>query len=417
MYGSIGKLGITEIECATNQAIAFCQPYDGVNLKYLFRVLQNSRSDLMAQGQGGAQLNISQTILKAHEVPLAPLPEQKRIADKLDSTLARVEACRDRLDRLPALLKRFRQSILAAATSGRLTEDWRKSNNADEPSLKSLALPAGYARLTKRKTEILPVDVAAPDVPKNWLIVSIGELYEKKAIIDFADGNHGSLYPRKEEFGDTGTLFLTASQIDELWNVDLKACSRLGTKKAQQLTKGWALPQDVLLTHNATVGRVGILPIDAEDVLLGTSVTFFRTNPHAILPGYLRIAFSSPFFQDQLRSVMAQTTRDQVPITTQVSLRVPLPGLNEQHEIVRRVETLFAFADRLEARLSTARKQVDQLTPALLAKAFRGELVPQDPADEPASELLKRLAASREQAPKIKRGKNAAGKQPIAPKM
>jgi len=69
------------------------------------------------------------------------------------------------------------------------------------------------------------------------------------------------------------------------------------------------------------------------------------------------------------------------------------------------VETLFAFADRLEARLSNAQTAVDRLTPALLAKAFRGELVPQDPNDEPASELLKRLAAQRDAAPVAKRGR------------
>jgi type I restriction enzyme S subunit len=85
-----------------------------------------------------------------------------------------------------------------------------------------------------------------------------------------------------------------------------------------------------------------------------------------------------------------------------------LPCLAEQHEIVRRVETLFAFAGRLEARCAAARKQAGQLTPALLAKAFRGELVPQDPADEPAAELLKRLAARRADAPKAGRGKARA---------
>lgn len=89
-------------------------------------------------------------------------------------------------------------------------------------------------------------------------------------------------------------------------------------------------------------------------------------------------------------------------------VEIELPTLAEQAEIVRRVETLFAFADRLEARYATARKQVEQLTPALLAKAFRGELVAQDPNDEPAAELLKRLAAQREIAPKARRGRKGA---------
>ena len=74
---------------------------------------------------------------------------------------------------------------------------------------------------------------------------------------------------------------------------------------------------------------------------------------------------------------------------------VPIPPLSEQQEIVRRVESLFALADQLEARLSAAQRQVDALTPSLLARAFSGQLVPQDPTDEPVSELLRRIVADR----------------------
>jgi hypothetical protein len=98
------------------------------------------------------------------------------------------------------------------------------------------------------------------------------------------------------------------------------------------------------------------------------------------------------------------------------AVQLLLPEIDEQIEIVRRVETLFAFADRLEARYKTARAQVEQLTPALLAKAFRGELVPQDPNDEPASVLLERIRAARvvgeEYGTKPQRRKLVADKPP-----
>jgi type I restriction enzyme S subunit len=157
------------------------------------------------------------------------------------------------------------------------------------------------------------------------------------------------------------------------------------------LTKGWAKANDVLLTHNATVGRVALLDYADEDVLLGTSATFYRFNAEFIEPRFARIMFSSKFFQDQLELVMKQTTRDQVPITKQVSLSFICPPIDEQREIVRRVESLFDYANRIQARYTTARAQVERLTPALLAKAFRGELVPQHPNDEPATLLLQRL--------------------------
>lgn len=117
---------------------------------------------------------------------------------------------------------------------------------------------------------------------------------------------------------------------------------------------------------------------------------------------------ASPQLQDQMHEKKIATTQDKLGLFRIKELAIWVPSLKEQTEIVRRVETLFAFADRLEARLKTAQTAADRLTPALLAKAFRGELVPQDPNDEPAAELLKRLATSRDAAPKAKRGRRSA---------
>ena len=111
----------------------------------------------------------------------------------------------------------------------------------------------------------------------------------------------------------------------------------------------------------------------------------------------------SSCFLEQVSAGLSETLQPNLSPKDLELFVIKTPPLPEQTEIVRRVEILFAFADRLEARLATARRQVGQLTPALLAKAFRGELVPQDPADEPAAELLMRLAAQHAAAPVGKR--------------
>jgi len=355
--------------------------------------------------------------LRDSVLPLPPLNEQKRIADKLDAVLARVDACRDRLDRIPAILKRFRQSVLAAATSGKLTEDWRDKNGKSTKSWLltipdvGVPLPDNYNRLGKIAFKLTKIEHSAGELPNTWSLLTIADLYKSNTLIDFADGNHGGMYPRKEDFTGEGAIFLTATQIGENWEIDIHACPRLRNDKAQQLIKGWAKKNDVLLTHNATVGRVALLEYGEEDVLLGTSVTFYRFNDKFISPNFARILFSSPFFQGQLKTEMAQTTRNQVPITKQVSLNFICPPIAEQTEIVRRVEALFAYSDRLEARYNAARAQVEKLTPSTLAKAFRGELVLQDPNDEPASVLLARIRAERAAevgAGKLKRHKVSA---------
>src|SRR6185312_1953639 len=85
---------------------------------------------------------------------------------------------------------------------------------------------------------------------------TIQTLYDANVIVDYADGNHGSLYPRKEEFGDEGVIFVTAKDIDDHGHVNWANCARLRGDRADLLKKGWAQGGDVLLTHNATVGRV-----------------------------------------------------------------------------------------------------------------------------------------------------------------
>jgi type I restriction enzyme S subunit len=147
------------------------------------------------------------------------------------------------------------------------------------------------------------------------------------------------------------------------------------------------------------------------EFLLGTSVTFYRVDQEVIFPPFLYFALQSPTFQDQLASVMVQTTRNQVPITMQALLKLPIPAdIHEQQEISLRLGTAFRWIDRLSSEATSARKLIDYLDQAVLAKAFRGELVPQDPNDEPASVLLERTRAE-QQAIDTLRGKQKARMQ------
>ena len=95
----------------------------------LYYYLVSQKDTLIEAGRGGAQPDISHGVVKGRPIP--PLNEQKRIADKLDNLLKRVDTCRERLDRAPLIVKRFRQAVLAVATSGALTEEWRDNYRAD----------------------------------------------------------------------------------------------------------------------------------------------------------------------------------------------------------------------------------------------------------------------------------------------
>lgn len=296
--------------------------------------------------------NLSQDKLRALPIPVAPLAEQQRIADKLDTVLARVDACRDRLARVAPLLKRFRQSVLAAATLGRLTEDWRGKGTSDWVTLRA---------------DDVCAKVQSGGTPKAGFTET------------------------------TGVPFLKVYNIvNQRIDFEYRPQFVHPDVHAGELGKSRALPGDVLMNIvGPPLGKVAVLTDAAPEWNINQAITLFRPAER-ITSGWLYVLLCEG---GAVRSVLDRTKGSVGQVNISLSqcraFGFPVPTLEEQNEIVRRVETLFAFADRLEARLAQAQTAVDRLTPSLLAKAFRGELVPQYPADEPAAELLKRLAASR----------------------
>lgn len=334
-------------------------------------------------------------------IPLPPLAEQKRIVAKVEELLARVDAARERLAKVPAILKRFRQSVLAAACSGRLTEEWREQHSCVETAAELMARcmrETGHiqrdATLLRRKTTGLAQVLPPDDSPREWTTKTVRELLAAGALEDFQDGNHGSLYPRKTDFADNGVTFLTAAQVFDN-RVHIDQSPRLAAAKAKQLRIGLTRPRDVLLTHNATVGRVAVMPDIGETCILGTSVTYYRFRSAYLVPEFCSVAMQSERWQSQLRAVMEQTTRNQVSVNKQVEFWLVVPPLPEQHEIVRRVERLFALADSIEKQVAAGTARVEKLAQSILAKVFRGELVPTE------AELARREGREYEAAEKL----------------
>jgi len=336
-------------------------------LRYLHRAVQLVKPALIAQGQGGAQQNISQGILKAQTIPLAPEREQERIADKLDNVLIRVDAVNTRLARVAPILKRFRQSVLAAATSGRLTEDWRAAGQTapvwSQTTIGAIETDLRYG--TSKKCSAEPVGSAVLRIPN---------------------------------VGSDGGPELNDLKYAEF---DLAEQARLALQAGDLL----------IIRSNGSVDLVGkccVVNEQATGMLFAGYLMRLRMDAARALPKFVYLALSSP----SLRALIERTAKSTSGVNNinseeLRSLPLHLPPLEEQAEIVRRVETLFAFGDRLEARLQAAQTATERLTPALLAKAFRGELVTQDPNDEPASELLRRL---KQEAPSTsaKRGRKSA---------
>jgi type I restriction enzyme S subunit len=316
--------------------------------------------------------NLKQDHFREIPIPVAPLAEQKRIADKLDTVLARVDACRDRLSRVAPLLKRFRQSVLNAAVAGRLhgpnnSAKYRPFRLGEE----TLHLPEHWQRMALR-------DVIDPKRPLCYGVVQPGaESVEGIPLVRVQDMERGQIL--------RSGLRTISKQIDEEFS-------------RSRIQRG-----DLLISVVGTIGRTAIVPAGLE-ANIARAIARISCAP-GCSSDWLDCWLNTPAVQWWLSSSSKEVARKTLNLSDLAVLPVPLPPVDEQAEIVRRVEALFAFADRLEARLASAQAAADRLTPALLAKALRGELVPQNPADEPATELLARLRAQRESTPPTRKAR------------
>lgn len=341
--------------CSTE--IVPIKPNEVVNGRYLFHWLRHPQflSYVTEVSHGVNMPRLGTEAGRQAPFVLAPLNEQKCIADKLDTVLTRVDAVNARLARVAPILKRFRQSVLAAATSGRLTEDWRGAHD-----VKQLI----------------------------WQELTIGTIA--------SDLRYGT--SKKCDYSETGTGVLRIPNIAENGNIDLSDLKRADFDQVELQKLSLRAGDILVIRSNGSVdlvGKVGVVDSTQEGLLFAGYLMRLRVNESMVLPRFAYISLTAP--QQRVRIEQTAKSTSGVNNINSEELRglpISLPPLDEQAEIVRRVETLFAFADRLEARLKAAQTATERLTPALLAKAFRGELVPQDPDDEPAAELLKRLAAS-----------------------
>lgn len=392
--GSAGKkMGITDREvCFGNKLIAI-KPRDGILAEYLLcifksSVFQEDFNERMTGIIGG----ISRKALLEIQVAIPQLDEQRAILRTLDSLLTLCDQLAQDVIERRAVVTKARTSILSSLAQSDGVQEWKGARKSlldtwedlvDEPMgvedirqlilelafsgnladgdaneepfesaiSRGVPLPAGE----KRGRKILRRSSARSDrtmhAPARWSLRTIHELYELNVIVNYADGNHGSNYPRKDEFGPSGVIFVSAKDLAG-GRVSWSTCARLGKQRAEKLTKGWAQGGDVLLTHNATVGRVARVEEGVEPFLLGTSVTFYRLNREFLDPSYFYLYLCSRSWQDQLRDVMVQTTRNQVSIQKQADFVVPLPPVLEQRRIATEVLSLLDACNQLEDAVS-----------------------------------------------------------------
>ncbi|OCH16466.1 hypothetical protein A6E05_16415 [Aliivibrio sp. 1S165] len=287
--------------------------------------------------------------IKDCSLGLAPLAEQKRIVEKLDEVLAQVDTIKARLDGIPSLLKRFRQSVLASAVSGKLIA-------VKTPSLMTIGDVSEDIRYgTSKKCDYKGGDTPVIRIP------NIGD--------------------RKLDISDLKSADFTEKELEKL---ALKSGDLLVIRSNGSLD---------------LVAKPALVESQYEGFLYAGYLIRIRCDREKVIPSFLLNVLSSRVVRNVVELGARSTSGVNNINSKELSaLEFVLPSLEEQKEIVRLVDQYFAFADTIEAQVKKAQARVNNLTQSILAKAFRGELVPQDPNDEPADKLLERIAQARSEA-------------------
>ena len=310
--------------------------------------------DQIKTGGSESGLNLTQARFRALKFTVPPLAEQRRIVEKLDQLSARTRAAKDLLARVQTLAIRAKQTTLAAAFRGELTEDWR----AEHPEL------------------------------EPWETVELSQV---------AEGfNYGSA-ARSSKEGSVPVL-----RMGNIQDGLLDWADRVVTSDAAEIKKFELLPGDVLFNRTnspALVGKTALYRGERPAIFAGYLIRVRCSD--RLLPEFLNYSLNGPEGRAYSWSVKSDgVSQSNINAKKLKAFCFELPPLEEQTEIVRRIEAAFARIDRMVAEAARAAALLERLAAQLLAKAFRGELVPQDPTDEPASALLARIREARANAPK-----------------
>jgi type I restriction enzyme S subunit len=356
LYGAtVGKLAFLGIEAATNQAVCGIFKSEAINSNFLYYFLLLQKSKLVGQSIGGAQPNISQGIVKDLEIPLAPLNEQKRILAKLEQLLTDLDKGIEYLETSKQQLKVYRQAVLKWAFEGKLTN--------------------------KEEFE--------GEFPNGW---------EKKMISDVAETFGGYAF-KSGEFQAQGEY-----QVLRMGNVRPGVIrfdespvfvSKIDDKA---LEKSLLAINDVIITQTGTKGKrdYGFTAlVNKKNLLLNQRIAAVRCKKDCLSKFLLYYTWTDKFKNQFFANETGNVGQGNVGMKAVTNTFIGIPNIDEQKLIISEIESRLSVCDKIEETIEKSLQQAEALRLSIIKKAFEGKLVPQDPNDEPAEELLARIRAAK----------------------
>ena len=401
----------------------FCvlHPADAIYDRFIFYFVLNDEfvSKLNPLQRGTSYPAVRDADVLSQEVPLPPLPEQRRIVAEIEKHFARLDASVAALKRVHANLKRYRASVLKAACEGTLVPTEAELARAErrdyEPAdlLLSRILSERRARWEsqekrrgKYKEPVGPDTTGLPDLPEGWVWARLAQVSDLKG---------GATKGRRYSAGE----LLTEVPYLRVANVQ-RGYLDLSEIKMIEVTQGVAyqlelVPGDILFTEGGDrdkLGRGWVWKGEIDGCIHQNHVFRSRlllSEMHPEFVSWWGNSFGQTFFE---QSGKQTTNLASINLSVLSSFPVPLPPLAEQRRIVADVERRLSVIQQAEAAVEANLTRAERLRQSILKQAFSGKLVPQDPNDEPASMLLERIRAEREAAEAAARSNRKPGRGP-----
>lgn len=412
--GTLGRVAVVtgaDVPANTNQAIAIVRPTAAVESSFLAGALHHGATlgKAVRGGRGVGLQNLNLQQLSDVQVDLPPLGEQRRIVTKLEALQARSRRAREALDAVPPLLEKLRQSILAAAFRGDLTKDWRAKQKDIEPAtellkrirterrqkwesaelakLKSKGKPPTDDKWKAKYKEPEAADTKRlPALPDEWCWATVEELSTK-----VVDGVH-----QKPNYLSEGVPFLTVRNLTAGPGISFERVSYITQHDHEEFVKRADPEQgDILISKDGTLGVTRLVSVDT---VFSIFVSLALVKPVRRGMGeYLEKAFCSPIFQERFKATGSGLLH--IHLIDLRSAVLPICCAAEQTILATRLGQVLNTLDAFVANHTSTVTQLMELERSVLAKAFRGELVPQDPNDEPAESMLARARSTNGAAP------------------
>ena len=370
----VGATNLNPQKSCIGRGLASIHPLCHVPNFYILYFFYFIEPILTGSGRGTTITGITSNQLKNLKIPVPPLNEQKRIVSKIEELFSLVDSAKDTLEKTKVLLKQYRQSILKHAFEGKLTEEWRKHNPTKLDSILSLLDSKEIAEL-KENLEI--------DIPKEWKIANVGII--AKSI------QYGTSEKADKNFN--GIAVLRMGNIDD---------GKLNFDDLKYYPDNWKDSKKFLLDD----GDVLFNRTNSAE-LVGKTAVYRKFHPPAVFAGYLiRVKIidgvylplllshfiNSIFGKLYIKKVVSQQVGQANVNSKKLSdMSIPLMSLEEQKEILSKIEESFSLIEKNEILIEQLLIQYKQIKNSILKHAFEGKLVPQDPNDEPAEVLLQRI--------------------------